>query len=110
MESAQCDDFRSVAEASADGSKNDKLFNNHAGFDASTLRKLGNGACSELAATGTARTIANPFGRRCGLCGSQFGDMNPWDWPPDSPTCTIWLHERCEPAWYDTNGLLEGVR
>jgi hypothetical protein len=31
---------------------------------------------------------------RCDYCGSQFGDMRPWDWPPDNPTRTIWLHER----------------
>jgi hypothetical protein len=109
MESAQFDDFRSVAEASADGSKNGKLFNNHAGFDASTLRKLENGACSELAATESAQTIANPFGRRCDLCGSQIGDMSPWDWPPDCPTRQIWLHPRCEEPWYDSGGLPEGV-
>jgi putative DNA primase/helicase len=107
MESAELDDFRSVAEASADGSKNGKLFNNHAGFDASTLRKPENGARSELAATETAQT-ANPFGRRCDLCGSQFGDMNPYDWPgrPDG----IWLHPRCEEPWSDCGGLPEGVR
>jgi hypothetical protein len=37
------------------------------------------------------------------------GDMSPWNWPPDNPTHTIWLHERCEMPWYDTNGLPEGV-
>jgi hypothetical protein len=41
-------------------------------------------------------------------CGSRFGDMRPWDWPPDNPTRTIWLHER-EAPWYDSNGLPEGV-
>jgi hypothetical protein len=46
---------------------------------------------------------------RCDFCGSQFGDMRPWDWPPDNPTRTIWLHERCEMPWYDTKGLPEGV-
>jgi putative DNA primase/helicase len=108
IESAQVHDFRSVAEASADGSKNGKLFNNHAGFDASTLRKPENGARSELAATETAPTTANPFGRRCDLCGSQFGDMNPYDWPgrPDG----IWLHPRCEEPWSDCGSLPEGVR
>jgi hypothetical protein len=35
--------------------------------------------------------------------------MSPWDWPPDNPTRTIWLHERCEMPWYDTKGLPEGV-
>jgi Protein of unknown function (DUF3631) len=55
--------------------------------------------------------------RRCDYCGqlgrasgSAFGDMGPWDWPPDHPTRTIWLHERCEAPWHDSNGLPEGVR
>jgi hypothetical protein len=48
--------------------------------------------------------------RRCDHCGSQFGALNPWHWPPDSPTRTIWLHERCEAPWYDSNGLSEGVQ
>ena len=29
---------------------------------------------------------------------------------PDHPSCTIWLHERCEALWYDSNGLPEGGR
>jgi hypothetical protein len=48
-------------------------------------------------------------GHRYDYCGSQFGDMRPWNWPPDYPTRTIWLHEGCEASWYDTNGLPEGV-
>jgi len=57
-----------------------------------------------------AATVAWPIkiGHRCDHCGSQFGDMRPWDWPPDNPTRTIWLHERCEAPWYDSNGLPEG--
>jgi len=47
--------------------------------------------------------------RRCDYCGSQFGDMRPWDWPSDPPTRIIGLHERCEAPWYDSNGLPEGV-
>jgi hypothetical protein len=47
---------------------------------------------------------------RCDHCGSQLGALNPWDWPPDYPTRTIWLHERCKAPWYDSNGLPEGVR
>jgi len=47
---------------------------------------------------------------RCDHCGSQFGDLNPWDWPPDNPSRTVWLHPRCEAPWYDSNGLPEGVR
>jgi hypothetical protein len=49
-------------------------------------------------------------GHRCDYCGSQFGDMRPWDWPTDHPTHTMWLHERCEAPWYDSGGAPEGVR
>jgi putative DNA primase/helicase len=42
MKSAQVRDFRSVAEPPGDGSKNGKLSNSHAGFDASTDRKAQN--------------------------------------------------------------------
>ena len=47
-------------------------------------------------------------GHRCDHCGSQFGDMRPWDWPPDCPTHQIWLHERCEGPWLDCGGQPEG--
>jgi hypothetical protein len=36
--------------------------------------------------------------------------MRPWDWPPDNPTRTIWLHERCEAPWHDSDGAPEGMR
>ena len=49
-------------------------------------------------------------GRRCDYCGSQFGDLRPWDWPPDNRTHTIWLHERCEAPWYDSGGAPQDVR
>jgi hypothetical protein len=47
-------------------------------------------------------------GRRCDYCGSQFGPLNPSNWPSDNPTRTIWLHERCEAPWYDSGGAPEG--
>jgi hypothetical protein len=47
---------------------------------------------------------------RCDYCGSALGGMRPWDWPPDNPTRTIWLHERCEAPWQDSDGAPEGVR
>src|SRR5262249_2324028 len=47
---------------------------------------------------------------RCDYCGSQLGDMNPWNWPPDRPTREIWLHPRCEEPWVDCGGLSEDVR
>jgi hypothetical protein len=47
-------------------------------------------------------------GRRCDYCGSQFGEMRRWDWPPDRPTGTICLHERCQAPWWDCGGQPEG--
>src|SRR5262249_17224886 len=52
MESAQVSDFQSVAEASGDGLKNNKLPNSHAGFDASTFRKDENGREDDSATNG----------------------------------------------------------
>jgi len=59
-----------------------------------------------------AAAVAWPIktGHRCDHCGSQFGDMRPWDWPPDFPTRQIWLHERCEGPWWDCGAQPEGVR
>jgi hypothetical protein len=39
---------------------------------------------------------------RCDHCGGQIGMTNHWDWPgrPDG----IWLHERCEAPWFDSEG------
>jgi putative DNA primase/helicase len=98
VESAQVHDFRSVAEASADGSKNGNLFYRHAGFDASTDRSGGNGAKGHI------------DHRRCDHCGSQFGSLNPWAWPPELPTHQIWLHPHCEAPWWDRGGQPEGVQ
>jgi Protein of unknown function (DUF3631) len=98
MKSAEVPDFRSVAEASAYGSKNDKLSHSHAGFDASTDRNGGNGAKGHV------------DHRRCDYCGGQLGGMKPWSWPPDRPTREIWLHPRCEEPWVDYGGQPEDVR
>jgi hypothetical protein len=98
MQSAEVPDFRSVAEASAYGSKNDKLSHSHAGFDASTDRNGGNG------------TKGHIDHRRCDYCGGQLGGINPWSWPPDRPTREIWLHPRCEEPWADYGGQPEDVR
>src|SRR5262249_1948927 len=109
MESAQLDDFRSVAEASGDGSKNGNLSYSHMGSDASTLRKPGNGAQSDSATTETPSDNPGDIpeglvrtGHRCNNCGSQFGLLNHWAWPgyPDG----IRLHPRCEEAWHDGRG------
>jgi putative DNA primase/helicase len=112
MESVQLDDFRSVAEASGDGSKNSNLSNSHANSDASTLRKAGNGAQSDSATTETPSDDPGPIpeclvrtGRRCDHCGSEFGILNHYDWPgyPDG----VRLHERCEGPWFDSKGRLQ---
>jgi putative DNA primase/helicase len=114
MKSAQVNDFASVHEASAYGSKNANLSHNHAGLDGWTDRKPENGAKGQIdhnlgptSRPPTAWPIKTPH--RCDYCGSQFGDMRPWDWPPDCPTRTIRLHERCEAPWCDSNGLPEAV-
>jgi Protein of unknown function (DUF3631) len=108
VEAAQVDGFASVPQAAWDGSKNGNLSNNHAGWDAGTLRKPENGARSNFAATETPSNDPGPIpeflrrhaGRRCDHCGGQIGVMNPYDWPgrPDA----VWLHPRCEEAWHDT--------
>jgi hypothetical protein len=105
-------DFQSVGKAHSDASKNGKLSYSHAGFDASTDGKAGNGARNDFA-TSEAPSIAfddgldiPPWlvrtGHRCDHCGSQFGSMNRWDWPgrPDG----IWLHRQCEAPWFDSAG------
>ena len=57
----------------------------------------------------TGKSPPTKSSRRCDHCGSAIGALIPWTWPADHPTRTIWLHERCEAPWYDTNGLPEGV-
>ena len=108
MESAQLDEFRSVAEASGDGSKNRNLSYSDVRSDASTLRKLGNDVQSNFAATEIPSDDPGPIpeflrrhpDRRCDHCGGQLGIMNRWDWlgRPDG----IWLHLRCEEPWHDS--------
>jgi putative DNA primase/helicase len=108
MESAQLDEFRSVTEAAGDGSKNRNLSYSEVGSDASTLRKLGNGAQSNFAATETPSDDPGPIpeflrrhpDRRCDHCGGQLGIMNRWEWlgRPDG----IWLHPRCQEPWHDS--------
>jgi Family of unknown function (DUF5906) len=63
---------------------------------------------SEPPTSPTSPTRKSPVGHRCDHCGGQFGDMRPWEWPPDRPTHQIWLHGRCEAPWYDSNGQPEG--
>src|SRR5262245_10236105 len=103
--------FRSVQAAAPDGSKNSNLSNSHAGLDAWTDRKAGNGVKShsgqEIAPDPTdpgpiPEFLLRTAPRRCDYCGSMLGAMNPWDWPgrPDG----IWLHPRCEAGWMNSRG------
>jgi putative DNA primase/helicase len=103
--------FRSVQAAAPDGSKNSNLSNSHAGLDAWTDRKAGNGvkghSGQEIAPDPTdpgptPEFLLRTAPRRCDYCGSMLGAMNPWDWPgrPDG----IWLHPRCEAGWMNSGG------
>jgi Protein of unknown function (DUF3631) len=101
--------FRSVQSAAPDGSKNSNLSNSHAGLDAWTDRKAGNGvkghSGQEIAPDPTdpgpiPEFLLRTAPRPCDYCGSMLGAMNPWDWPgrPDG----IWLHPRCEAGWMNS--------
>src|SRR5262249_5087213 len=77
VESAQVDGFASVHEVDADGSKNSKLSYSHAGLDAWTDRKQGNGAQSDPATTETPSDDPGPIPEclrrhRCDHCGGQI--------------------------------------
>jgi putative DNA primase/helicase len=106
VESAQVDGFPSVHEVDTDGSKNSKLSYSHAGLDAWTDRKHGDGAQSDPTTAETPSDDPGPtpesLCHRCDHCGGQVGITNPYDWPgrPDG----IWLHSRCEVAWFDSEG------
>jgi len=43
-----------------------------------------------------------PHGRRCDHCGGELGIMNSWEWPDRADG--IWLHQRCEGPWFDSEG------
>jgi len=103
--------FRSVQAAAPDGSKNANLSYSHAGLDAWTDRKAGNGvkghSGQEIAPDPTdpgpiPEFLLRTAPRRCDYCGSMLGAMNPWDWPgrPDG----IWLHPRGEAGWMNSGG------
>lgn len=98
-------DFRGVREDIPHGSKNGNLSYCHAGLHACTDPKPENGAKGQIDQEKT-----SSYDRHCDYCGGQFGDMNPWNWPPDRPTREILLHQYCEQPWWDSGGLPEGVR
>jgi hypothetical protein len=114
VKSAQVTSSQSVDEVCFDPSESGKLSYSDTGSDASTLRKLRNGAQSKFAATETPLADPGPIpeflrrhpDRRCNHCGGQLGIMNRWDWlgRPDG----IWLHSRCEEAWHDAESSSAG--
>jgi 5S rRNA maturation endonuclease (ribonuclease M5) len=82
--------FRSVQEGVADGSKNANLSNSHAGLDAWTFRKAGNGVatCSDQ--------------EKVGLCAQCRGDQGapPTLYKgPGYPPEGVWLHLECVRFW-----------
>jgi hypothetical protein len=97
--------FQSVQELVLDGSKNANLSRSHAGLDAWTDRKAENGAKGQFDHGKDADDPGDipEICRRCDHCGGQHGKLNQWDWParPDG----IWLHERCEASWFDSEAL-----
>jgi hypothetical protein len=107
-------DFRSVREDTLHASKNGKLSHSHAALHGCTDRVAGNGGegriDQEVASAGDGLDIPDfllrPAPQRCAHCGSMFGVMKPWDWPgrPDG----IWLHPRCEEAWYEAESPSAG--
>jgi len=99
MKSTQPDDFRSVAEASGDGSKNGNLSYSHAGFDTSTLRKPKSGPHQSTSAT-VELPSSDPGDipsalRRCAHCGKPGAE--PWDLNGRR----VHLHPGCQHAWAD---------
>jgi putative DNA primase/helicase len=98
-------DFRSVREDIPHGSKNGNSSYSHAGLHACTDPKPEDGSNGQI---DQERPPCSDH--RCDYCGGQFGDMGPWDWPPDRPTREILLHESCEGPWWDCGGLPEGAR
>jgi Protein of unknown function (DUF3631) len=98
VESAQVSDFRSVHEASVDGSKTGNLFNNHAGLDGWTDRKAENGAKGQIDQDAPRRCD------HCGHAGRASDPLNGWDWP--GRPAGILLHQRCEAPWFDSGGAV----
>jgi putative DNA primase/helicase len=87
-------DFRSVAEGNGDGSKNANLSNSHAGSDASTDRKPGNGAkgrSDHENGTGDFRDSL----RRCAQCNAPGDARGPVIEHDDQ----AWLHRECQRFW-----------
>jgi hypothetical protein len=60
---------------------------------------------SDIVETSPARQDAGR-GRRCDYCGyppRPIELLHPWNWPPDCPTRTVYLHTRCEGPWHDSD-------
>jgi putative DNA primase/helicase len=90
-------DFSSVAECPSDGSKNAKLSNSHAGFDASTDRKPGNGGAreidQEIIPASPAPPAAEEKDRTCAQC---RGRVDGKEQLIATEGKTVWLHPNCE--------------
>jgi putative DNA primase/helicase len=89
-------DFQSVAEAGGDGSKNDDLAHNHAGFDASTLRKSESEAKVSLTINGD--EPSEPFPGVCEHCGVAERPGKPIQ-AYDVNGERYLLHPRCHGDW-----------
>jgi len=106
-------DFQSVQKDLPDALKNANLSHSHAGLDAWTDCKAGNGAKGEFDqerhshnpafVRHTETVIVPSTNRRCDYCGGMERVADPlrrWNWQerPDG----ILLHQRCESPWYDS--------
>jgi putative DNA primase/helicase len=87
-------DFRSVADSNGDGSKNTNLSYSHAGFDASTFRKPGNGARVHSDHENGADDFPDSL-RRCAQCNAP-GDARGQVIAHDDH---VWLHHDCRRFW-----------
>jgi putative DNA primase/helicase len=93
MESAQVDDFRSVAEGNGDASKNANLSYSHAGFDLSTLRNGGNGGEGHSDQEGSPSDAP----RICAQCNAGGEPLFPVE------GTDLWLHKECRRFWAKAN-------
>jgi putative DNA primase/helicase len=87
-------DFRSVAESNGDGSKNANLSNSHAGLDAWTLRKPGNGVRVHSDHENGAGDFPDSL-RRCAQCNAPGDARGPVIAHDDH----VWLHRECRWFW-----------
>jgi putative DNA primase/helicase len=87
-------DFRSVQKESPHGSKNSNLSNSHAGLDAWTLRKPGNGVRVHCDHENGAGDFPDSL-RRCAQCNAPGDARGPVMAHDDH----LWLHRECWRFW-----------